>query len=314
MQILFDNNYGQKAIEKYMSARRKALNQLLERNGKNIDLNSAATQDEKVRNVILDTEAREIRSAAFADNSRDSTYSYLENSDPNKSEPTKNGQASAWEEDAFDWEKILKIVNTVLLEPYPTVQDFRKAIVNSDTFTGDKQMQKQFDMVLLRVVLQKADNLTSTMMLNNPQRPYAVTILKGDSVASAHFRLGVGVNNAFLAFGELTAFLTRLIINQEERTSNKDVSNDMVATFRHALQSYEEKAQFRWGRLINYMATAMYFESFCNTVVFINPGEYFGVQTIQQKDLENLDYYPFDNLAQVKRFCQNYDKMSLWWN
>ncbi|EFC38542.1 predicted protein [Naegleria gruberi] len=295
MQILFDNNYGQKAIEKYMHARRNALKQLLDKNKEGSVVNS----------VILETEAKEIRSAAFADASRDSSYDDSSNGDTKRVIPN-------WEEDAFDWIKIMSIVNTVLAEPYKNVNDFREAIVNSDTFTGDKQLEKKYDMVLLRVVLQKAENLTRVIQLDNPTNPYAINILKGDSVASAHFRLGVGVNNAFLAFGEITTLIRNLVLlGQDQNVATSSITKDNLEK---SMEIYEEKAQFRWNRLINYMATAMYFESFCNTVVFIDPGEYFGIQTIQQKDYDSLDYIPFENLYQVKRFCQAQDKQSLWWN
>ncbi|KAF0972964.1 hypothetical protein FDP41_008816 [Naegleria fowleri] len=315
MQILFDNEYGQKAIEKYMTARRKALSKLLEESGHNhVNLNATDTNDQqnanngdnKLRDLILNTEAKEIRSAAFADASRDSSYV--------NSGASQEKAVSNWEEEAFDWEKILTIVNTVLANKYETIGAFRKAIVNTDTFTGDKQLQKQFDMVLLRVVLQKADNLTTTIALDNPSSPFAVNILKGDSVASAHFRLGVGVNNAFLAYGELTAFIQQLYSNNYASVTAPPSRETLQKQLSQVLSDYEAKAQFRWNRLINYMATAMYFESFCDTVVFIDPGEYFGVQTIQEKDYDNLDYIPFDNLLQVRRFCQNHDKLSVWWN
>ncbi|KAL9648884.1 hypothetical protein ABK040_003814 [Willaertia magna] len=370
MQILFDYEYGEKIITKYMNAREKALQKLLQKMSQN---NLSKQNNERMKSVILDAEAREIRSAAFADTTREydlfgsgshtnftqNNVTSLQKVDNTLQKTLQNNlqKGDNWEDEAFEWERILEIVNTVLGNPYPNVEEFKEAIVQHPNLENNgKELSKRYDMILLRVVLQKANQLTHITTLQQPldnsmsqlndnlsqnsknriynnRRPYTLTILKGDSVASAHFRLGVGVNNAYLAFGEITQLIKDIILNErnllnnllnKENLNDKEINKENInkenindikmEILKTSLNEYEKKANYRWTRLINYMATAMYFESYCDLVVFINPGEYFGIQTIQEKDYENRDYFPFDSLMQVKRFCQRFDKQSVWWN
>eukprot|EP01130_Rhizamoeba_saxonica_P007195 TRINITY_DN2901_c0_g1_i3.p1 TRINITY_DN2901_c0_g1~~TRINITY_DN2901_c0_g1_i3.p1 ORF type:complete len:537 (+),score=82.26 TRINITY_DN2901_c0_g1_i3:157-1767(+) len=86
---------------------------------------------------------------------------------------------------------------------------------------------------------------------------YASVFLVGDSLVSAHYRLGVGINNGFLSLVEFSTFL-REIANISSR-------NQLEACVRKK----NKKARKRSKQLVQFELSTIYYEAYCDYVVTV---------------------------------------------
>jgi hypothetical protein len=104
-------------------------------------------------------------------------------------------------------------------------------------------------------------------------------------------RLGVGVNNAFLAlseFGELIQSLTRVGSRVFEQTKDNTITLERIVDVK------ELSAQQRIKHLIQFQLSTMYYESYCDLAIFFDryQTEYWKSQRLFKKDREKRVFVP----------------------
>lgn len=68
----------------------------------------------------------------------------------------------------------------------------------------------QYDIDIFDVIIHKADINTKILDARNDNDRISIVTLSGDASVTAHYRLGVGINNAFLAIPEIGDLVRRL--------------------------------------------------------------------------------------------------------
>jgi hypothetical protein len=189
------------------------------------------------------------------------------------------------------------------LDAYPLtiLLDITKKILRYPPKNTDQLLQiiqrksdGHLDLTLWNVVLNKAKQ-NYQIVHNNSETglPNQIVLLRGDAVSTAHFRLGVGVNNAFMSYGEL---LTGYLLKTE------------------SLEQLLLQQENRWSKLIRYMASTMFWESYCDHVVFFNTEattDYSSngddhLATVWERDNKQRTFYQFDSISELLNSCTNY--------
>ena len=121
------------------------------------------------------------------------------------------------------------------------------------------------------------------------RRPAAV-LLVGDSAVTAHYRLGIGVNNAFKSLPELAPLLHAALYTSQ--STQHSLMQNRWAQFARAVQVKELAASHRIDEMVQFQLAAMYHESHCGLIVF-------GEELFQRQRLPDgsFSYQELDNDA-----------------
>ncbi|KAL0480207.1 MICAL2 [Acrasis kona] len=158
-----------------------------------------------------------------------------------------------------DWVTILQMVNTVMKHPYTNVEQLKRSITT--------KTDGSLDLVILKSQILKSDDNHYSLGSGSS------LTLRGDASANAHFRLGVGVNTAFISYRYHT-------------------SQNLSRYLR------EEYVRKQWEAVVNNMVGTMFLETYCNYVIFMDKGERGdrfdkyepGKMIVYERDFKNLDY------------------------
>lgn len=106
----------------------------------------------------------------------------------------------------------------------------------------------------------------------------AAVLLQGDAAMTAHYRLGVGVNNAFASMMELRSLLTDLTklsssLNHHGANQPAQATNRRQ-TFSRLVARRETTAASRVTRVVKRQVAAVFFETQCPGVVVFGTGVY----------------------------------------
>ena len=136
---------------------------------------------------------------------------------------------------------------------------------------------------------------------------YGLVLFVGDSAITAHYRLGIGVNNGFRNMQEIRELMIDLGVASALASSSRDdngANADMKDLLRFRLQSYyqyEESARNRINKMQNLMVTTMMLEVHCDLIASYDY-EYselmiYGRREGNANDVGSSKYVELDDLA-----------------
>jgi len=128
---------------------------------------------------------------------------------------------------------------------------------------------------MLRIVIKKADTVAHIIKNDNDVR---LILLEGESSITAHYRLGVGLNNGFLALQELNNTLRALLKIRGSKTLTTENIEKIEAIVAHK----NKEARSRIENLADFQVSTIFFEAYCNWVISVDPET--GAQYIYEKD------------------------------
>ncbi len=210
-------------------------------------------------------------------NEREVAFAVHDNIDIHHQRDDTSLPCKAWELEAYPWNDVLLAMGEILDEAPPNQDQLIRMIQR-------KAETNELDMTLWNVAIKRASQ--SYQKLDHG----GAIIVHGDAFATAHFRLGVGVNNAFISYGSIfTRYLSGL----------------------GSIDDIMRKQDERWSALINYMTSTMFFESYCNNVVFFNTNAKAKwqsngddhLETVWYRDYLHRSFEQFTTVDQLLRSC-----------
>lgn len=205
-----------------------------------------------------------VKQQSFAD-AADTLYSYPIHS--------TGAEELEWEQFAYPWDMLLSLCNLLFHQPFANVQQLKQHLVKRKT------NDRYFDMVFLNVSLYQADPYVVA-------HDQSVLFFVGDALLTSHFRLGIGVNSAFLSYGEWIQFLQAL---------EHDDFAQQTTKYKQALQNKIDATKSRLGKMIQYQATTMFYEAYCNNTYLVfagNPYQDRYGQELFTRDMVQRQYLP----------------------
>eukprot|EP01114_Cavostelium_apophysatum_P024321 TRINITY_DN9480_c0_g1_i1.p1 TRINITY_DN9480_c0_g1~~TRINITY_DN9480_c0_g1_i1.p1 ORF type:complete len:291 (-),score=59.58 TRINITY_DN9480_c0_g1_i1:6-878(-) len=200
--------------------------------------------------------------------------------------PEKENVAFApWQQDAIPWAKLKEIVNVILEKEYDTVESLQEDIQRKRT------KAEIFDFDIFDVKIYKADTNTKILTPTNGLSRIAVATLSGDASVTAHYRLGVGINNAFRGLPELGHMIREL-----GRLGPDSLAAGPTKVAQDVVEAKEKAAKERADSMVQFELTTMYLEAYCSFVVFY--------------DLRQQNYWSNPTVYQIRKRNKSYDKMS----
>ena len=149
-----------------------------------------------------------------------------------------------------------------------------------------------FDIEVVNVRIHKAKE--NCKLLSSENGSFVVATLSGDSSVTAHYRLGVGINNAFLALSEFAALVRNL--------NNVNSSSSIVSI----VQEKNDLANKRASRLVQFELSTMYYESFCDYSIYFDRSleNYWETQILFRKDMKSQRFVQM-NQEEIIRYCNH---------
>jgi FAD binding domain len=172
-------------------------------------------------------------------------HSPFKNFGASVSEDERTFQLSPDQQSTIPWPLLLQVAHLYFVEPVNGIDALQDMIHrNSDG---------KFDITFFPVSIRVAQHLT-THIANSR----SVAALVGDATFTAHYRLGVGINSAFDSMGDLTD----LLITVATTSQSESITN--------AVQIREKNAQDRLRNVVQYQLSTMFYEAYCDFVVFFD--------------------------------------------
>lgn len=180
-----------------------------------------------------------------------------------------------WQAAAVPWRLMRELVALLVIEHVPDVPALKRMLRR--TVAGE------FDLALFRIAIHQA--VPATTLLPAPEvgldgravgaagLPVA---LVGDAAVTAHYRLGIGVNNAFKDAAEVGLLVGRVAqafragdtVSGSQRSARLAKTAAVAAALEAAVQLREVAAAARAGAMVGRQLAAIFFESRCDAVVF----------------------------------------------
>jgi hypothetical protein len=112
-------------------------------------------------------------------------------------------------------------------------------------------------------------------------------------------RLGVGINNAFLALPELGMLIESLVKNGSQVF---DPLKENFIVLESILTSKEAIAQERMNRLVQFQLSTMYYESYCDLAIFFDKtvAEYWKSQQLFKKERKKKMFLPLKETDKIE--------------
>lgn len=157
------------------------------------------------------------------------------------------------------WPKILEIVNAIFTKPFESVEDLKAHIVaaepsknaNSLSEDGEESSQDGLDVQYFKIEIRRTNHALFRPHLGEEKHPNSLVAIVGDASITAHYRLGVGINNGIRQISAVTRKALLL-----EDWNDDDAIEEI---------DYAELQQLT--TLANFEALLIASESFCDYVV-----------------------------------------------
>ena len=156
------------------------------------------------------------------------------------------------------WQLILNVSNVILEEKIETIEQVH-SLVGLDE-------QGKPDVNVFDIIIKKTDK--STLLLPGKDR-VAVVTLAGDSTITAHYRLGIGINNAFIALLDFREFLRDLCPLYDKKAlmfSPKD-----LPAVSAVVEEKVEADERRMRDMTQAQLSTIFLESYCGYTVNLYP-------------------------------------------
>jgi hypothetical protein len=205
-------------------------------------------------------------------------------------------------EDEVPWELLRQIVNSLLARPHPTVDSLLAAIVKRSDGTPD------VDFVPIRI---RATTGVGRLLLYSPTAPLGrseltetirspeprlrFAFLAGDATITSHYRLGVGLQNAFAGLAE-TESLWRGLTELGPWAANLEAVEGLLL---RKLSASER----RLSALADLQLSTIWFESRCDFVVRIDLQHQQEVYEKRRDQFPNGTYLNLLSLSEAVARC-----------
>jgi hypothetical protein len=205
----------------------------------------------------------------------------------------------------------VKVVTDMLFEtPYQSIDELKDAVQRVQTGA--------YDAHLFAIRIRRAANNTWIAQQREQQQRQVqtpITTLVGDAVVTAHYRLGIGINNAFGAL-EHFALLIRELSEQREAQQRRGTASNASWLLQHtrqvhdAVARHEQRISARLFDVVQLQVSTMYYESVCDLLVFFDPEapSVFQSQALYWKNRKIQDYSdePLKLVWYLKYHCSDY--------
>eukprot|EP01080_Neovahlkampfia_damariscottae_P001552 gene1552-12678_t len=157
-----------------------------------------------------------------------------------------------------------------------------------------KFKKEKLNFFLLKTEIRKIPTSTKITQSNT------VVSLVGDASITAHYRLGIGINNGFLSFHEKHFTPLLKFLNHIGKSKMKKLKDEDTKKLQKIVEKKIKKDMDRINSLVQYQISTIFYESYCNYIVFGAYGS--GVQDIYGKDFNSNDYFKMTN-EEVEKYC-----------
>jgi hypothetical protein len=158
---------------------------------------------------------------------------------------------------------LYSIVEYLFVEPPQSLLDLARMI---------KSMNPS-DLHLLNTRIMRSE--TSTKVLSKEM----VVFLSGDASITPHFRLGIGVNNGFIAFTEMYIYQVARKLNEVGRSTINLKTFDFSKKIQNEVK--------RLDKMVEFQTSTIFYEAYCKKVIFFDGFK----QLIYDRDHAIQDYY-----------------------
>ena len=172
------------------------------------------------------------------------------------------------------WNLILKHLNHIFTIKWTSVESLKESLLpylyNSSSSSsqrgGSSSVQKHA--VLFRMGILKTEHAAYVLppllpAAPLPKRRGSIVVFRGDALCSAHYRLGIGINQALESLDlEVTALMKQMMYRKtrSSTTENEVDAAELVGLAR-------ERAASRVAWMVHVQLFTMMFEAFCDTIV-----------------------------------------------
>lgn len=207
--------------------------------------------------------------------------------------PVLTADLCSGDDDEFlPWHGILQTINLLLNTPYRDTDELKQNVV--------RRQPGKFEAEMFQISIFKASQIAKVLQLSSAEKPLIVYLI-GDSSITAHYRLGVGINNIVTSLRQLRRLLDASVAFLMSSRKFSDTSR-----LREAVKAVERSSQKRLESMVQFqLSTMLYvhiatpcilkmfrYESYCNAVVFFD-GEksLFESQVVSARDDSSFGYH-----------------------
>lgn len=158
-------------------------------------------------------------------------------------------ESSATTENDLPWPTILDVVNQVFEIPFKSVEEFKDSIVKAKKEDGSNE--EALDVQYFQIEIKRTNHALFRPQLGPNKKPSSLVAIVGDASITAHYRLGVGINNGIRQIDSVTRRALML--------PSFDVDE--------AIEDIDNEEWEHLQRLANFEAYLIAAESYCDYVV-----------------------------------------------
>ena len=108
--------------------------------------------------------------------------------------------------------------------------------------------------------------------------------MPGDALVTAHYRLGIGINQAFTAMGSIAKLVGATALSSEPDATAR------------AIDDWDAASHARVKKMVDHQVRAMFFEAYCDCIVyqeqvFRRDGETRDFEEVAPGDIPHLDCF-----------------------
>jgi hypothetical protein len=199
---------------------------------------------------------------------------------------TKKSFKKNHENDRYPLAILFSILSKILKNPPKSHNEMLELI--SKNKTG------MLDLFLLNTKIRKVEKT------NRILRSKSIISLVGDASVTAHFRLGVGINNGFLSFQRKEFSRLLNYLNSIGKWKIRNMETNQYKGLQYLVEQKNELEMKRIDSLVQYQVSTIFYESFCNYVVFGSHDA--DLQDIYGKDYQYKEFYQL-NHQEIEDYC-----------
>ena len=243
----------------------------------------------------------------------------------------KNEEIVSWQDEGIPWEKVKEIVNVMFMKPFRQVKPMKNQILTRQESNERRNEEsvhnkggsggvdtEEYDVDLFPVIISRAEKTTllvssKTEEGKGGEKSAGIVAFVGDASVTAHFRLGVGINNAFSSLVEIEEMVKGLRDlakkNGEPASEDADVikkDDEWMKKMQGIVERREAAARARIDQMVQFQVSTMFFESYCDYGVLFDQKakDIYSAQEVYRKHRDRRDYYPYKlKLQDIIQHC-----------
>lgn len=212
-----------------------------------------------------------------------------------------------WQDTAIPWNKLKQITDLLFIHSFSNISSLKEKILRK------KSNFNLYDIEIFDVRIRKAE--PNTKILNyfpqlNQDHQIGIVTLSGDASISAHFRLGIGINNAFRSLTQFSWLIENLNKLGEDHffisPSSLSWKEENYLKIHNITQTKDYLAQEGNSHMIAYQLSTIFYESYCDFTVSFNTSfssNYWEGQIVQLKDKRAQTFYTLHTFEEIQSYC-----------